>query len=95
MANPIDEVLHARSVAVVGATTTGDWGGGGFVAGLVQFGFQGRVFPVNPKYPEIQGLKAYPSIKDIPEQVDYVISSIPAKYVPGMLEEAAAKCWTK
>ena len=91
MANPIDEVLHARSVAVVGATTTGDWGGGGFVAGLVQFGFQGRVFPVNPKYPEIQGLKAYPSIKDIPEQVDYVISSIPAKYVPGMLEEAAAK----
>jgi acyl-CoA synthetase (NDP forming) len=89
--NPIELALHPGSVAVVGATRTGEWGGGGFVAGLVQFGFKGKVFPVNPKYPEIQGLKAYPSLRDIPEPIDYVISSVPAKYVPAMLEEAAGK----
>ncbi len=89
--NPIEIALHPQSVAVVGATRTGDWGGGGFVAGLVQFGFKGKVFPVNPKYPEIQGLRAYASLKDIPEPVDYVISSIPAREVPSMLEEAAQK----
>ncbi len=89
--NPIDEVLHARSVAVVGATRSEGWGGGGFVAGLTQFGFKGKVFPVNPKYPEILGLKAYPSLKDIPDTVDYVISSVPAPEVPKMLEDAALK----
>ena len=89
--NPIDEVLQARSVAVVGANRGEGWGGGGFVAGLTQFGFKGKVFPVNPKYPDIQGLKAYPSLKDVPEDVDYVISSVPAPQVPKMLEEAAAK----
>ena len=89
--NPIDEVLHAGSVAVVGATRGEGWGGGGFVAGLTQFGYKGKVFPVNPKYPEIQGLKAYPSLKDIPDSVDYVISSVPAPEVPKMLEEAALK----
>ena len=89
--NPIDEVLNARSVAVVGANRGEGWGGGGFVAGLAQFGFKGKVFPVNPKYPEIQGLKTYPSLKDVPEQVDYVISSVAAQQVPQMLEEAADK----
>jgi acyl-CoA synthetase (NDP forming) len=89
--NPIDEVLHAQSVAVVGATRGEGWGGGGFVAGLTQFGFKGRVFPVNPKYPEIQGLKAYPSLSEVPGTVDYVISSVPAVQVPGILEEAAEK----
>jgi acyl-CoA synthetase (NDP forming) len=87
----IDDVLHARSVAVVGATRSEGWGGGGFVAGLTQFGFPGKVYPVNPKYPEILGLKAYQSLGDIPEPVDYVISSIPAKDVMDMLEQAAEK----
>ena len=89
--NPIEQVLHSRSVAVVGATRSEGWGGGGFVAGLTQFGYKGKVFPVNPKYPEIQGLKSYASLRDIPETVDYVISSVPASEVPKMLEEASEK----
>jgi acyl-CoA synthetase (NDP forming) len=89
--NAIDEVLHAHSVAVIGATRGEGWGGGGFVAGLTQFGFRGKVYPVNPKYPEILGLKAYPSLRDIPGPVDYVISSIPARDVMDMLEQAAEK----
>jgi acyl-CoA synthetase (NDP forming) len=89
--NPIDEVLGSRSVAVVGATRDGGWGGGGFVAGLLPFGFKGKVYPVNPKYAEIQGLKAYPSLNEIPDNVDYVISSVPAREVPDLLDAAARK----
>ena len=87
----IDNILNARSVAVVGATRVGEWGGGGFVGGLVEYGFKGKVYPINPKYDEIRGQKTYPSLSAVPGTIDYVISSIPAKYVPDMLEEAAAK----
>jgi len=90
-ANPIEEVLNARSIAVVGATRDAGWGGGGFVAGLAPFGFKGQVYPVNPKYPEIQGMKAYPSLRDVPGAVDYVISSVPAREVPQLIEDAALK----
>ena len=87
----IEEILHPRSIAVVGATQPKGWGGGGFVESLIEFKFKGPVYPVNPKYPEIQGLKAYPSLKEIPGDVDYVISSVPATAVPEMLKDAARK----
>jgi acyl-CoA synthetase (NDP forming) len=90
-ANSVAEILNARSVAVVGATRVGEWGGGGFVGGLTQYGYQGKVYPINPKYDEIRGLKAYPSLRAVPGDIDYVISSIPAKDVPDMLAEAAEK----
>lgn len=89
--NHIEEILHPNSIAVVGATRTGGWGGGGFVESLIQFSFKGKVYPVNPKYPEIMGLKAYPSLKDVPGPVDYVISSVPAGAVPELLRDAAHK----
>jgi acyl-CoA synthetase (NDP forming) len=89
--NAVADILNARSVAVVGATRVGEWGGGGFVAGLTLYGYKGQVYPINPKYDEIRGLKAYPSLRAIPGTVDYVISSIPAPQVPPMLEEAAEK----
>jgi acetate---CoA ligase (ADP-forming) len=86
--NLVEEILHPGSIAVVGATRTGAWGGGGFVAALLEFGFKGKIYPVNPKYPEIQGLKSYPTLGSIPEPVDYVISSVPAQAVPEMLKDA-------
>jgi acyl-CoA synthetase (NDP forming) len=89
--NPVDEVLNAKSVAVVGAAPTGNWGGGGFLAGLVNYDFKGKIYPVNPKYTEAMGLKVYPSLLDIPEQVDYVISCVSANNVLGILEQAVQK----
>ncbi|NLE08463.1 MAG: hypothetical protein GX631_04330 [Dehalococcoidales bacterium] len=89
--NPIDDVLHAKSVAVVGATPSGNWGGGGFLAGLIQYDFKGAIYPVNPKYTEAMGLKVYPTLLDIPEQVDYVISCVPARLALGILEQAVQK----
>ncbi len=89
--NPVEEVLNARSVAIVGATPTGNWGGGGFLAGFVNYDFKGKIYPVNPKYTEAMGQKVYSSLLDIPGQVDYVISCVPASKVLEILEQAVQK----
>src|SRR3972149_3462241 len=89
--NLIEEILHPNSIAVVGATQSRGFGGGGFVESLIALGFKGKIYPVNPKYPEIMGLKAFPSLIDIPGPVDYVISSVPALAVPELLRDSAGK----
>jgi acyl-CoA synthetase (NDP forming) len=89
--SPVENVLHPRSVAIVGATPMGNWGGGGFLAGLVNYNFKGKIYPINPKYTEAMGLKVYPSLRDVPEPVDYVISCVPARLVMEMMEQAIEK----
>jgi len=86
----LEEILHPKSIAVVGASDSGGRGGG-FVVPLLQLGFDGEIYPVNPRYSEISGLTAYPSLKQIPGSVDYVISAVPAAAVPAMLEDASQK----
>ncbi|HEY90506.1 MAG TPA: CoA-binding protein, partial [Dehalococcoidia bacterium] len=87
--HPLEELLHPKSIAVVGASNTGQ--GRGWVEPLQELGFKGEIYPVNPKYPEIMGLKAYARVSDIPGPVDYVISSIPAAGVLSMLDDCAAR----
>jgi acyl-CoA synthetase (NDP forming) len=58
---------------------------------LFSFKFDGRIYPVNPKGGEIWGLKVYPTITSIPDTVDYVISCVPARLTPQLMEEYAAK----
>jgi len=88
--HPLEEVLHPRGIAVVGASNN-TMQGPGFLSSLQDFGYKGQIYPVNPKYTEIMGIKAYPTVKDIPGVVDYVISSIPAPKVLGMLEDCRQK----
>ena len=87
IAHQIDAIFHPRSVAVVGASANPDTPGYGYVQSLQAFGFGGRIYPVNPKGGEILGLPAYPSLRDIPDGIDYVISCIPAG---GVLDLVAA-----
>ena len=75
----LEEVLHPRSIAVVGASDVGR--GGGFVRPLQEMPFKGKLYPVNPKYEKIGGIKAYPKVSAIPGPVDYVISSIPSQFI--------------
>jgi len=58
---------------------------------LLDFGFQGLVYPVNPGLPEMLGLRAYPSLQDIPGSVDYVVSCIPAGGVLDLVEDCRLK----
>ena len=89
--HPLEEILHPRSIAVIGASGNTNVPGYQFTASLIEYGFRGKIYPVNPKYHEIAGLKAYPDIRDIPGPVDYVISCIPAPQVLNMVKECAQK----
>ncbi len=88
----LDYIFHPRSIAVVGASSDpNNWIGQIFLRSLISFGFEGRLYPVNPKADEIMGLKAYPNVRDIPGPVDHVICSIPAPLVPQLIEDCVAK----
>jgi len=91
VAKILDEILHPKSVAVVGASGSQRSWGYSYTTHLLEYGFRGNIYPVNPRYPEILGLKAYPSLLDIPGTVDYVISCVPSNLVLGMLEECGQK----
>jgi acyl-CoA synthetase (NDP forming) len=62
-----------------------------FLEGLVEYGFQGDIYPVNPKHDHILGKKAYADILDIPGTVDYVISCIAAPHVLDLVERSSQK----
>ena len=89
--HPIEELFNPRSIAVVGSSNNARAAGYGFTDALVKYGFQGKIYPVNPRYSEILGLKAYPNVKDIPGPVDYVISAVSAPLVPALLEDCSRK----
>ncbi len=92
----LETIFHPRSVAIVGVSpphlTERGFGTAsvGFLLGLLEMGFP-TVYPVNPKYEEVAGLKCYPSLLDIEGPVDHVISSVPASVVPQLVEQAIAK----
>ena len=76
----IDAILNPGSIAVVGASTHPAKQGHTYVSALREFGFQGQVYPINPKAEEVAGYTCYPSLKDVPGPVDYVISAVPAPF---------------
>jgi acyl-CoA synthetase (NDP forming) len=90
-------MFYPKSVAVVGASAgparrwpVGSPGGAGYVERLREAGFPGTIYPVNPKATVVQGLKAYPDVSSIPEQIDLVIIAVPAQIVPAVLEDCIA-----
>ena len=85
----LDSLFKPKSVALIGAAHTEEKLGGVILKNLLKF--KGSVYPVNPKYSELMGLKAYPSARDIPEPVDLAIIMRPAAEVPEVLRELAGK----
>ena len=84
-------MFRPRSIAVVGASGTQNTFGYLFMDYLVKAGYQGEIYPVNPKSGEVLGYKAYPSLSHIPGDVDYVISCVSAGHVLEMLRQCPAK----
>lgn len=87
----LEELFKPQSVAVVGASD--DFGKLGYhvMKSLLEGGFAGRVYPVNPRAREIWGLGAYPSVDKIPEEVDLAVVAIPAPLVPEVMEACGRK----
>jgi acyl-CoA synthetase (NDP forming) len=86
----LERMLEARSVAVVGASVREGSVGNQSVVELVQGGFDGRIFPVNPKYDEVLGLRAYPSLAEIGEPVDLAILAVSNALLEEQLSLAAS-----
>jgi acetyltransferase len=78
-----------RSIAVIGASRDLGRPGGRPLAALLKKGYPGAIYPVNPRYHEVAGLRCYPSVLDVPGEVDLAIVSVPAADVLGVLEECA------
>lgn len=86
----LDRLLRPRSIAVIGASATPSKIGGLPIAFLLKHGYQGKIFPINPKADEIQGLPAYASIAEVAGQVDLAIVAVPAALVEPAIDEAIA-----
>lgn len=86
---PLDAIFAPRSVAVIGATEREGSVGRTILWNLITNSFGGTVFPVNPKRPNVLGIKAYPSVKEVPDQIDLAVIVTPAPTVPGVIRECA------
>lgn len=87
----ISSLLQPKSVAIVGASATSGKIGNTVVLNLQKSGYKGKIYPINPKADEILGIKAYPDIRSVPEDVDLAAICIPAKYVAEALKECGEK----
>jgi len=85
--NTLDAILKPNNVAVIGATEKQGSVGRTILTNLITNPFGGTIFPVNPKRPNVLGIKSYPSILDVPDQVDLAVIVTPAKTVPGIIQQ--------
>ena len=83
----LDAIFAPKNVAVIGATETAGSVGRTVLWNLISSPFGGAVFPVNPKRTSVLGIKAYPSVSEVPEQVDLAVITTPAKTVPNIIKE--------
>jgi acetyl coenzyme A synthetase (ADP forming)-like protein len=84
-------VMKPKAIAVVGASAEAGKIGNSVMKNLINGGYAGEIYPINPKADEIMGRKAYKSVSDIPGPVDVAVFTIPAPLVAGALEEVGKK----
>jgi len=87
----LDFLLHPRSVAVLGASQDTTKLVGKPIAFLLQHRYAGKIYPVNPKYKEVAGLPCYPSLAQVPGEIDAVIVGLPAEGVLDAVKECAGR----
>jgi len=87
----LEALFRPKAVAIIGASTKELSIGNRVVKNLLDFGFKGAVYPINPKADEVLGLKAYGSILDVPTDVDVVHMVIPARFIPQAIEDCGQK----
>ncbi len=86
--HPLDPIFAPRSVALVGASERAGSVGRNVLWNLLSSPFGGTLYPVNPKRPNVLGVRSYPSLKDLPEVPELVVVTTPAESVPALMKEA-------
>ncbi|HEX5615340.1 MAG TPA: GNAT family N-acetyltransferase, partial [Acidimicrobiia bacterium] len=87
----VARLLAPRSIAVIGASRDRGTIGHELFRNLLEYGFEGPVYPVNPSAPHVAGVRAYPSLREVPDAVDLAIVVVPALAVPAVVQDCAAK----
>ena len=90
MPHPLDTFFAPDSIALIGASRDLEKIPGRLLSMLRKNGFAGKIYPINPNYGDIDGLKCYPSIAEVGQPIDLAIVIIPARAVLGALEQCAA-----
>src|SRR5205823_2144769 len=80
-----------RSVAVIGASSEQGKIGNSVMKNLINGGYRGQIYPIHPKADEVMGYKAYPSVKDVLDEIDTAVFAIPGKFVAAALAECGEK----
>lgn len=89
--NSLNSFFDPQTIAVIGSLKEGLFGGYVVIKSLLNAGFKGEIYPVNPSYKEIGGLKVYPSIKEVPKKTDLALIITGARSVPEVLRECVEK----
>jgi len=87
----LDNFFNPKTIAVIGASRTPGKVGHDILKNLTQYGYQGVLYPINPEAPEILGLKAYPTIMDVPGEIGLAIVVVPPKSVLEVIGQCGKK----
>lgn len=87
----LDGLMRPKSIAIVGASTDPTKIGYTVVNNIIKGGYTGKIYPINPKAESILGLKSYPSLMDVPDDIDAAVVTVPAKLVVSVVEDAGKK----
>ena len=90
----LDKIFNPKSIAVIGASSTEGKVGHAIMKNLMAFvenSPNNKIYPINPKYDEILGIKCYKSVLDAPDNIDLAVITIPARLIPNTLEECGKK----
>lgn len=85
------KAISPSSVAVIGATANKEKLGYSLFLNIINGGYKGRLYAVNPSYREIAGINCYPSVLDVPEDVDLAVIIVPSHVVPQVVGECSKK----
>ncbi len=92
MTHSLDFLFRPRSIALAGVSADfskpgpAQW----YLMSLIKFGYPGKIYPLHPGGGEINGLKVYKNIAEIPDKVDYLVSAVSARHTPQLMRECAA-----
>ncbi len=87
----LDAIFKPRSIAVIGATDRKYTLNHAILMNLFEFNFKGPIYPVNPKHRYVHGIRAYPTVEDIPDEVDLAAIMVPKAVVPKVIDQCGRK----
>ena len=87
----LDCIFRPKSVAVIGASSRRQTIGREILHNMIDYEFNGKIFPVNPKAGVIHSIKAYSTVLDVPDAVDLAIVAVPKEHVPKVAEQCGEK----